>query len=107
MGANPPGQGQHPPTFSADGMWWWDGREWKSAISPDRLWRWNGQTWVPNRPEAARGGGGGAAAAVAITVVGFVGVLVLVSIVVIVILLTMGNQIANVFSNVAAALASP
>lgn len=88
-------------------MWWWDGREWKSAISPDRLWRWNGQTWVPNRPEAARGGGGGAAAAVAITVVGFVGVLVLVSIVVIVILLTMGNQIANVFSNVAAALASP
>ena len=34
----------------------------------------------------------------------FVGILVLVSIVVIVILLTMGNQIANVFSNVISAL---
>lgn len=106
MAANPPGQGGQPPVFSADGMWWWDGREWKSAISPDRMWRWNGQSWVPNRAAAAVGGGG-AAAAVLITVVAFGGVLVLASIVVIVILLTMGNQIANVFSNVAAALASP
>jgi Flp pilus assembly pilin Flp len=39
-------------------------------------------------------------------VVSFAAVLVLVGIVVIVILLTMGNQIANVFSNVAAALVS-
>jgi hypothetical protein len=39
-------------------------------------------------------------------VLSFVAVLVLVGIVVIVILLTMGNQIANVFSNVAAALVS-
>jgi Flp pilus assembly pilin Flp len=37
----------------------------------------------------------------------FVGILVLVSVVVVVVLLTMGNQIANVFSNVAAALGSP
>ena len=43
-----------------------------------------------------------------ITVFAFMGVLVLVSFLVIVILLTMGNQLANVFSNVAAALgASP
>ncbi|TMB47429.1 MAG: pilus assembly protein [Chloroflexi bacterium] len=39
-------------------------------------------------------------------VAAFLGVLVLVSIVVVVILLTMSNQIGNVFSNVAAALAS-
>ncbi|HEY3195332.1 MAG TPA: pilus assembly protein [Candidatus Dormibacteraeota bacterium] len=39
-------------------------------------------------------------------VVSFAAVLVLVGFVVIVILLTMGNQIANVFSNVAAALVS-
>jgi len=40
-------------------------------------------------------------------VAAFVGILVLVSIVVVVILLTMGNQLANVFSNVTAALGSP
>lgn len=39
-------------------------------------------------------------------VLGAFGVIVLVSVVVIVVLLTMGNQIANVFSNVAAALGS-
>ncbi|TMC39793.1 MAG: pilus assembly protein [Chloroflexi bacterium] len=39
-----------------------------------------------------------------VTVAAFAGVLVLVSVVVVVILLTMGNQIANVFSNVVAAL---
>ncbi len=38
--------------------------------------------------------------------VSFAAVLVLVGFVVIMILLTMGNQIANVFSNVAAALVS-
>jgi Flp pilus assembly pilin Flp len=45
--------------------------------------------------------------AVGLTVLAFFGVLVMVSVVVIVILLTMGNQFANVFSNVAAALTSP
>jgi Flp pilus assembly pilin Flp len=45
---------------------------------------------------------------VIVTILAFGGILVLVSIVVIVVLLTMGNQIANVFSNVVAALgASP
>ena len=43
-------------------------------------------------------------AVVGITVVAFIGVLVLVSLLVVVILLTMGNQITNVFSNVVAAL---
>ena len=37
----------------------------------------------------------------------FMAILVLVSIIVIVVLLTMGGQIANVFSNVTAALNSP
>ena len=98
--------GQPPQTrFSADGFWWWDGAEWKPAVSPDRQWRWNGQGWVPARP--AGGGGGGVGIAVGLTLLTFFGVLVVVSIVVIVIVLTMGNQIANVFSNVVAALGSP
>ena len=45
--------------------------------------------------------------AIGLTVLAFVGVLFLVAVVVIVILLTIGNQLANVFSNVAAALGSP
>ena len=96
-----------PPTrVSADGFWWWDVAEWKPALSHDRLWRWNGQGWEPNRTVAAPGSGSGAGTAILITVLAFVGVLVLVSILVIVVLLTMGNQIANVFSNVVAALGS-
>jgi hypothetical protein len=89
--------------FSADWAWWWDGAEWKPAISPDRLWRWDGQRWVPavvGRPPSGDGMGAG----IAITVMMFVGVLLFVSLIVVVVLLTMGNQIANVFSNVVAAL---
>src|SRR5881296_965723 len=75
----------------------------RTAFSPDGMWRWDGSGWVPAGPGPARAGGG-AGAAIGITVVAFIGILFLVSIVVIVILLTMGNQISNVFSNVAAAL---
>jgi hypothetical protein len=35
-----------PPTFSADGYWWWDGTAWQPAISPDRRWRWDGRAWI-------------------------------------------------------------
>src|SRR5258707_13440081 len=49
-GAPPPAEAQT--RFSADGFWWWDGSEWKPALSQDRLWRWNGQSWEP----AGRGG---------------------------------------------------
>jgi Flp pilus assembly pilin Flp len=102
-----PQQPTGPTTISPDGLWFWDGTQWRSAISPDRRWRWDGRTWVPfTQPTTAHGGGGGAATAVLITVLAFGGILVLVSIVVIVVLLTMGNQISNVFSNVAAALTS-
>lgn len=90
--------------FSADWAWWWDGAEWKPAISPDRLWRWDGQRWVPAVATSKQSGAGTAAAGIAITVLIFMGVLVFVSIIVIVVLYTMGNQIANVFSNVTAAL---
>lgn len=41
---------QRPPPatrYSDDGQWWWDGTEWRPAISPDRLWRWTGYGWVP------------------------------------------------------------
>jgi len=99
--------------FSPDGCWWWDGSSWKAALSEDRLWRWNGQSWEPSRlpPASASGAGAGAAVGVAAAgvavVLAFGAILVLVSIVVIVVLLTMGNQIANVFSNVVAALNSP
>ena len=93
--------------FSPDGYWWWDGSEWKPAISEDRQWRWNGHSWEPARLAASRGSGPSAGMAIGITVAVFVAVLVLVGLFTIVVLYTMGNQIANVFSNVAAALGTP
>ena len=93
--------------FSPDGLWWYDGSQWRPAISPDGLWRWNGHAWEPARAAARPGGSASSAGtAVAITVVAFVGILLFVSFITIIVLLTMGNQIANVFSNVAAALGS-
>ena len=92
--------------FSADGFWWWDGAEWRPALSEDRLWRWNGQSWEPARLGGQRASRSGAGIAIGITVV-FFGIVVLVSVFTVVILLTMGNQIGNVFSNVAAALGAP
>ena len=70
--------------------------------SPDGRWVWNGTAWVPAPPPSR----GGRAGVVIGLVAGCIGILVLTSIVVIVILLTMGNQISNVFSNVVAALGS-
>jgi Flp pilus assembly pilin Flp len=98
--ATPPAQTR----FSADGFWWWDGSAWKPAYSEDRLWHWNGQAWEPARPAATRSSGGGAGAAIGITVAIFVAIVGLVAIFAIVVLATMGNQIGNVFENVAAAL---
>jgi uncharacterized metal-binding protein len=85
-------------------MWWWTGSEWRPAISPDRRWRWTGAAWVPWVQQAApRGGGAGVAVGI---VLAFVGVIVFVSFFVVIILLTMGNQIKNVFDNVVTALGS-
>ncbi|HEX6548738.1 MAG TPA: hypothetical protein VF134_08365 [Candidatus Dormibacteraeota bacterium] len=33
------------PTLSADGRWWWDGKQWLSTLSEDGLWRWDGAEW--------------------------------------------------------------
>jgi hypothetical protein len=91
--------------FSDDGFWWWDGAEWRAAVSPDGMWRWNGQTWVPARPPGPpAASGGGVGLTIGLTAGVFAIVLILVSAIVVVILLTMGGQIANVFSNVTAAL---
>jgi len=101
----PAAQTGQPGRFSPDGFWWWDGASWRPAYSQDRLWRWNGQSWVPAASAPARSGGG-VALAIGVTVGAFAIVLILVVVVVLVILGTMGGQIANVFSNVAAALNS-
>jgi hypothetical protein len=88
--------------FSIDGFWWWDGAEWKPAVSPDRLWQWNGLTWIARN--AGTVAGSSASQGVVITIAVFAGVLVLVTMLTLVVLLTMGGQIGNVFSNVVAAL---
>ena len=105
MGTTPP-QPPLPPRFSPDGNWFWTGTEWKPAISPDRSWRFDGYRWVPNQPP---GRSGAATAGITVGVVlGAVAVLVLVGFIAIIVLLTMGNQLSNVFANVAGALtASP
>ncbi len=33
--------------LSDDGLYYWDGARWVSALSPDGRWRWNGSAWVP------------------------------------------------------------
>jgi hypothetical protein len=93
--------------YSADGFWWWDGASWQPAYSQDRLWRWNGQSWVPAAGPPPPGAGGGAGLAIGLGVGLFVLVIVMVVVIVLVVLGTMGDQIANLLSNVAAALASP
>jgi hypothetical protein len=101
MGGQPSAPDPPRSAFSPDGLWWWDGAEWRPAVSQDRLWRWDGRSWVPAQAAPRAGGGTGACV---ITVLAFGGVLFLVTLITVVILLTMGNQIANVFSNVVAAL---
>jgi hypothetical protein len=39
--------GSSPPQFSADGKYWWDGRQWISILSPDGKYRWTGTAWAP------------------------------------------------------------
>lgn len=35
------------PRLSADGLFYWDGKQWVSALSPDGRQRWDGSAWVP------------------------------------------------------------
>lgn len=44
MSGNVPGQ------ISADGLYYWNGQDWKSTLSPDGTHRWNGSAWVPSGP---------------------------------------------------------
>ena len=73
-------------------------------MSPDGLWRWDGRAWLPARPMPQPAAGGGGTTAVLVTCLVVAGVLVLVVAITFVVLYTMGTQITNVFSNVAAAL---
>ena len=36
-----------PTQFSGDNKWFWDGQQWRSAMSEDGLWRWDGRDWKP------------------------------------------------------------
>jgi hypothetical protein len=38
--------------LSEDGLYYWDGRQWISTLSPDGRSRWNGYSWVPVAPMA-------------------------------------------------------
>lgn len=40
-------------TLSPDGLWWWNGTQWVSAVSPDGHWRWDGRHWLPNKRQSA------------------------------------------------------
>lgn len=32
--------------FTDDGLYYWDGAQWVSALSPDGRYRWNGSSWI-------------------------------------------------------------
>jgi len=87
-------------------MWWWDGTQWRPAVSPDGFWRWDGRSWVPARGVAPTTGGGGTGTALIVTILAGGGILLLVVLFTMLMLYEMGSQMTNVFSNVAAALAS-
>ena len=40
-----------PLRLSADGLFYWDGKQWVSALSPDGRYRWDGTRWVPITPQ--------------------------------------------------------
>ena len=82
--------------FSADGFWWWDGAEWKPAISPDRRWRWNGTGWVP--APAPRGTRSGTGMAIGLIAGVFVIVLLLVGAITIAVVLLLGGHLGGASS---------
>jgi hypothetical protein len=79
-----PARVAHQTRFSADGFWWWDGAEWRPALSQDRLWRWNGNSWDPARQAGAAVAGARSRPGVAIGI----GVAILLSVVALAALIT-------------------
>lgn len=43
--------------FSDDGLSYWDGTQWLSAISTDSAWKWTEAGWVANSPPGSRSSG--------------------------------------------------
>src|ERR1700682_769267 len=90
--------------FSADGFWWWDGAQWRPAMSEDRLWRWTGSTWEPARP----GGSASASGGTLWIVIGvLVGIVILVGVIAAAVLYFAGAEIANTFSTLITSSSSP
>jgi hypothetical protein len=47
-------QSERPVTkLSDDGLWWWDGSQWRPAASADSAWRWDGSRWLAREQPAA------------------------------------------------------
>jgi hypothetical protein len=90
--------------FSADGFWWWDGAQWRPAMSEDRLWRWTGSTWEPAQPGGSASTSGGT---LWIVIAVLVGIVILVGVIAAGILYFAGAQIVNTFSNLVMTPSSP
>src|ERR1700676_4634392 len=93
--------------FSADGFWWWDGAQWRPAMSEDRLWRWTGSTWEPARTSGSAAPGSPSGGTFWIAVGGRVAIVILVGVLAAAILYFAGPQISNVFSNLVTTPSSP
>ena len=106
MGGNPgpPAQTATQTRFSADGFWWWDGSQWRPAMSEDRLWRWTGSTWEPARPGGSASSSGGT---LWVVIGAVVVVVILVGVIAAAVLYFAGPDISNVFSNLVTAPSSP
>jgi hypothetical protein len=89
--------------FSADGFWWWDGSQWRPAMSEDRLWRWTGSTWEPARPGSGSGSGGSLGILIGV----LAGILVLMAAITFAVIYFAGPDISNVFSNLVTTHSSP
>ena len=90
--------------FSADGFWWWDGSQWRPAMSEDRLWRWTGSTWEPARTGGSASSSGGS---IGILIAILLGIFILAGVITAAVIYFAGAQIANTFSNLVMTPSSP
>lgn len=47
MSTYPPDRPVPGTSFSSDGKWWWDGRQWFPAVTADLKWWFDGTSWRP------------------------------------------------------------